>query len=351
VEQKYIDGELHREEVYKQIENDNKIFFNFYASQVHESRFVGKLDSLTKLGLRNKVPIAYVPIFGAIMTGESKQKSWQSDAQSGSDSVCRWIREIGQMKNIKCVILHVDSRGGAAIAGSAIHESIRRLRENDIKVVAIMSNVAASAGYMVCTPCDKIICSPLTVTGSIGVFVLKPVLDKFWDMFGMTFDRWSQNPENSTFASDIKHWTEKDFKRVEENVDECYDMFKKMVAEGRGMSLEEVENLAKGRVHTGEKAKNINLVDDFGGLEEAIGHAKELCEIKDDDFKILAFPKKTTILEQIMQRKTPRHSDDFNAYFEPAPFDFSFIRMFSNWIFELQRPQQIRAEMTAPTII
>jgi len=312
LERKFLDGFKYRDEIYDAFKEKSLLYFNIYAKKTYKSIFVSQGDALSQTfpSYFNSVPIAYIPMVGAIMQGKSKPESWNDSPSTGEVSVCRWLREIRLLDHIKCVLLHVDSPGGDSNASSQILREIRKLKEKGVKIVTLMSGVAASGGYHVSCGSDLIIANPLTITGSIGVFILSPNLEKLYNYWGVTFGRLSSNIENSTLISSIRSWSQNDYEKMNEFCDDVYDMFKKDVAGCRNMAVEEVEKVAQGRVWMGMKAKELNLVDRFGGFHTAVEACKELIGVE-KDVKILKFPKKKSFFEGLMS-KPARNSDDFN---------------------------------------
>jgi len=183
--------------------------------------------------------------------------------------------------------------------------------------------VAASGGYHISCGSDLIVANPLTITGSIGVFVLSPNVEKLYNFWGVTFDRLSSNLENSTLMSSIRSWSEKDYGKMNAFCDNVYDMFKGDVASCRNMAAEEVEPIAQGRVWMGSKAKEINLVDQFGGFNAAVEACKELIGVK-GDVKILRFPKEKSFLDKLMS-KPARNSNDYENISSDMSYSESYI--------------------------
>jgi len=181
------------------------------------------------------------------------------------------LQKIEEDKNVKCVILRVDSPGGSATSSETILEECKHLSK---PLVCSMSNAAASGGYYVATNCDRIFALPNTFTGSIGVFGIKFDFTGLASQYGVKVQNISNGPLsscNSLFQPLTKEM-EINFRR---NVDRIYDYFKEIVSLGRGMTMDEVEAIAQGRVWTGEQALQVGLVDNLGGLDRAIAYAKK----------------------------------------------------------------------------
>lgn len=217
-----------------------------------------------------------------------------------SDDICKLFREVRNDKNIKTVVFRVNSPGGSALASDEIWREVKLTNEKK-KVIISMGDLAASGGYYIAAPGSYIFADPLTITGSIGVFGMIPYTGKmFENKLGMTFDRIQTN-QHSVLTTNRKLTTE-EFDLIQRNVDGIYDQFKSRVAEGRNMTKKDVNVIGRGRVWTGSDAQKIGLVDELGGMKDAIEYAAKQAGIKDK--KVVYYPKVKEdkwgeILEQI----------------------------------------------------
>ena len=216
-----------------------------------------------------------------------------------SDEICQLFKDARNNKAIKTVVFRINSPGGSALASDEIWREVKLT--NDVKkVIVSMGDVAASGGYYIAAPAFKIFAQPNTITGSIGVFGVVPFTGKMMEnKLGLTFDRASTN-KHSIMTTNRK-LTESEMSLIQEGVDDIYDLFKSRVAEGRGMTKEEVGVIARGRVWTGRDAKRIGLVDELGGIEDAIKYAAKQADIK--DIKTLYYPEvKEDKLEALIEQ-------------------------------------------------
>ena len=216
-----------------------------------------------------------------------------------SDEICQLFKDARNNKAIKTVVFRINSPGGSALASDEIWREVKLT--NDLKkVIVSMGDVAASGGYYIAAPAFKIFAQPNTITGSIGVFGVVPFTGKMMEnKLGLTFDRASTN-KHSIMTTNRK-LTEDEMSLIQEGVDDIYDLFKSRVAEGRGMTKEEVGVIARGRVWTGRDAKRIGLVDELGGIEDAIKYAAKQAGIK--DIKTLYYPEvKEDKLEALIEQ-------------------------------------------------
>ena len=195
-----------------------------------------------------------------------------------SDKVAKYIREARLDDNIKTIVLRVNSPGGSALASDIIWREVI-LANKSKKVVVSMGDVAASGGYYISTAASHIFAEPTTITGSIGVFGIIPYTGKFFqDKLGITFDKVTTNKHASL---SLNHkLTPEELILIQKQVDKIYTDFLRKVSEGRRMKPELVHRYARGRVWTGSDAKKIGLVDELGGLNDAIAYAAKQAKIE-----------------------------------------------------------------------
>lgn len=204
-----------------------------------------------------------------------------------SEEICKLFKEVREDENIKTVVLRVNSPGGSALASDEIWREVKLTNEKK-KVIVSMGDLAASGGYYVSAPASYIFAEPMTITGSIGVFGMIPYTGKmFENKLGLTFDRVATN-KHSVMTTNRK-LNEDEMLVIQKSVDDIYDQFKGRVAAGRGMTKEQVNVIGRGRVWTGRDALKIGLVDELGGMKDAISYAADKAGIKDQ--KVVYYPK------------------------------------------------------------
>ncbi len=209
-----------------------------------------------------------------------------------SDKICKYVREAREDKTIKTIVLRVNSPGGSALASDEIWREVQ-LANKTKKVIVSMGDVAASGGYYIASPADRIFAEPTTITGSIGVFGTIPFIGKMLEnKLGLTFDR-AQTNKHSVMSLNRK-LTPEEFGIIQTEVDAIYAQFLNRVSEGRGISVEKVNEMARGRVWTGTDAKRIGLVDELGGIKDAINYAAKKAGIDKKDVTIRYWPAKKT---------------------------------------------------------
>lgn len=203
-----------------------------------------------------------------------------------SKEICELFREARNNKSIKTIVFRINSPGGSALASDEIWREVK-LTNKTKKVIVSMGDVAASGGYYIAAPASYIFAEPTTITGSIGVFGMIPYTGAMLEnKLGITFDRVATNKH--AVLTTNRRLTEEEMSMIQKSVDEIYVDFKTVVAQGRGLTMAQVQQIARGRVWTGVDAKRIGLVDELGGMKEAINYAAKQAKIK--KVKLLYYP-------------------------------------------------------------
>ena len=220
--------------------------------------------------------IAVVVARGTIVDGE------QPPGLIGGDSTSRIIKEAHEDENVKAIVLRVDSGGGGVFASEIIRQELIKAKEKGIKVVASMSNVAASGGYWISANADEIWASHNTITGSIGIFGMIPSVEKSLDHIGIHTDGVSTGKLDADFDP-TKSLDPMLANIIQAEIEYGYDQFISLVSESRGIDKKQVDKIAQGRVWAGKTALELGLVDKLGNLKDAIDRAAELAGI--DNFR------------------------------------------------------------------
>jgi protease-4 len=242
-----------------------------------------ELAAYTPPSVSLKAPlIAVVGGEGAIVTGGSESGSpFSSPPGFASDAIARAILDAGENDKVKAIVFRVDSPGGSPTASDQIWRAIERVQEDGKPVVVSMGSLAASGGYYVSTGADYIMANRSTITGSIGIFGGKLALEGAFNKIGITFDTVSVGGDFAD-AYGTGTFTQAQEAEVRAWLKRGYDRFVGIVADGRGMTVDEVNTVARGRVWSGEDALQQGLVDQIGGFMDAIEKAKELGGIESD---------------------------------------------------------------------
>jgi len=245
--------------------------------------------------------IAVVYATGTIVSGNSGY-SPTDGILMGGDSVASDIREARRDSSIRAIVLRIDSGGGSVVGSEVIRREVELARDAKPFVVS-MSDTAASGGYWIATPANKIVAEPNTITGSIGVLTGKLNLAGLYALLGFSTD-YVATSDNATLFSDQQNFTPQQQAYIQKSLQETYSQFTQGVAKGRGLTVEAVDKIGKGRVWTGAQAKELRLVDELGGLDRAIGVAKDLARIPaSESVRIVRFPKEQSIFQWLLSRE------------------------------------------------
>src|SRR5690606_32455107 len=202
-------------------------------------------------------------------------------ATAGADTIINLLHSAREDDRVRAVVLRLNTPGGSAAAAEEIGVEIRRLREAGKPVVASMGDTAASGGYWIAALTDHIVASPATLTGSIGVIMELTNLEGLYERLGIEVET-IKSGEHKDIGSPTRELTEEERALLQGLIDDIFDQFVTVVAEGRGLSRQEVLALADGRVFTGRQALAAGLVDSLGGLNDAVEIAAELAGIEGD---------------------------------------------------------------------
>jgi protease-4 len=243
-----------------------------------------------------------------------------------SQKICKYLREARLDKNIKTIVLRVNSPGGSALASDEIWREVK-LANQKKKVIVSMGDVAASGGYYIASPAARIFAEPTTITGSIGVFGVIPFTgNMLQNKLGLTFDR-AQTNKHAVLSTNRKLSPE-EFATIQEEVDAIYLDFLNRVSTGRGMTVEAVNAIARGRVWTGTDALNIGLVDQLGGIKEAINYAATQAGIKDQKIRYWPEKKEDPIFELIEDLTKEEQASIKSSYSEmPESLKFYYQQL------------------------
>ncbi|MCL4163878.1 UNVERIFIED_CONTAM: hypothetical protein GTU68_024977 [Idotea baltica] len=212
------------------------------------------------------------------------------------------LKKLRKNDKVKAIVLRVNSPGGSVISSDAIWHEVERIQEDGKPVVVSMGDLAASGGYYIACGSDKIFSQPTTITGSIGVFMMMPnTRGLMEDKLGITFDTVS-TAKYSTRLNGIYEPNQAESIALQNSVDNYYQIFLQRVAEGRNMTVEQVHEVAQGRIWTGKKAKEIGLVDEIGELDDAIAAAADMADI--EDYRIYEYPQMKNQWEQLIEQFT-----------------------------------------------
>jgi protease-4 len=296
VKLKLIDGIRYQDEIRTLIKeklqiSENKkipvISIENYATSHKSKRIFNDLQNLN-----HPQQIAVIYADGNIMSGENNR------GVVGSITTSHALRIARENKNVKAIVLRVNSPGGSALASEVILRELY-LSAQVKPVIASFGNVAASGGYYIATAATKIYAEPSTITGSIGVFSLIPNFKGFLNnKLGISFENVKTN-DYSDFGSSTQALKSFEKQHLQKQLKRVYQTFKGHVGQGRSLSEAQVEDIANGRVWTGTTAQKIGLVDELGGLNDAINEAAMMAEIS--DYQLLKLPLEDTPFNRFLK--------------------------------------------------
>ena len=293
LEKGLVDGLLTREEL------QQKLCDLYSAEKFDDIKAIqfpdyAKVKSTPNIKAEKKVAVIYAE--GNIVDGNEKQ-------QVAGDRFAEIIADVRKDSTVKAVVLRVNSPGGSVLASEKIKAEIELLKKRGVPVIASYGDYAASGGYWISAGCDKIYSNATTLTGSIGVFSMIP------DISGTLKDKVHINitPVNSNSHADMygmmRPLDKAELDYMQASVENIYEKFTGLVAEGRGMTVENVDAIAQGRVWTGAEALEIGLVDEIGTIEDAIIYAAMSIDGVSclEDVQVQAYPKPMTALESLLE--------------------------------------------------
>src|SRR3984885_3415337 len=298
---KLVDAVAYRDEVYGDVkskagEGAELLYLDKYLSRAGRPHDHGKT-------------IALVFGVGAVTRGKSDYDPVQGNQNMGSDTVAGGIRAAVDDKDVKEILFRVDSPGGSYVASDTIWREVVRARQAGKPVIVSMGNLAGSGGYFVAMGADKIVGEPGAITASIGVLGGKMLTSGLWDKVGLSWDEVHQG-ENATMFTGTQDYTPAEWARFEAWLDRVYVDFTGKVADGRKLSKDKVLEIAKGRIWSGQDAKNLGLVDELGGYDTALRLAKRAGAVPaDEEVRVVVYPRPKGFLESEFGWRHPDNSE------------------------------------------
>jgi protease-4 len=291
VKYKFVDQLVYKDEMIDALKSKLGIETKDEIQYVTLSKYKDAKTADSKIKFsKNKIAIVYA--VGAIEGGEG------DDLTIGSERISEAIRQARNDSNVKAIVLRVNSPGGDALASEVIWREVA-LAKKTKPIVVSMGDYAASGGYYIACAANKIIASPTTITGSIGVFGMIPNLQKlFNNKLGITIDTVMTN-KNAISISGNRPLSSYQEKVIQNQIERIYATFIGHVADGRKMTVSQVDSIGQGRVWSGFDAKRIGLIDDFGGMDKAIEEAVKLAKLS--EYKVIEYPIQKDFFQQIIK--------------------------------------------------
>jgi protease-4 len=248
-----------------------------------------------------KATVAMIHAVGPIQRGRADDSPFGGSQVVGGDTLAKAIRTAAEDEDVDAILLRIDSPGGSYVASDTVWREVVKAKESGMPIIASMGNTAASGGYFIAMAADHIFAEPGTITGSIGVIsstlVAKDAFDKL-DINWVTLIY----GENGDMFSITREPTEAEMDRLSRTLDAIYEDFTTKAAVGRDMPINDMRQIAKGRVWSGIDAKRIGLIDELGGLSDAIDHTKVAMGLERDDLvHLVPYPKPKDPLESLLE--------------------------------------------------
>jgi protease-4 len=305
-----IDGELHLDQLLAR-----------HGDAVVRHADYARIDP-GEIGFEAKTHFALIYGTGTVLQGEAEDSPFSTSPVFASETISRALAEAAEDPEISAIVLRIDSPGGSALASELIWRAIGQARAMNKPVIASFSDVAASGGYYVAAAVDSIVANPGTLTGSIGVFALRPTIGGLLDKLEIGIDSLTRG-RHADFLLSSRKMSDAAHARLQTSVLDTYQLFLTRVADGRELSIEQVDAVAQGRVWTGRQALDAGLVDELGGLYTAVRRAKEAVGLEPtDDVFLVPYPKQKSLGEQILQAFQVTAMRTAGPAFEwPSPLD------------------------------
>ena len=293
-EARLVDGLRYRDEVYAEFETPD----GEEAPRLPAKRYLARAGRPDGEGER----VALIYGVGSIHRGQSGFGILSGEPTMGADTVTAAFRAAVDDEAVRAIVFRLDSPGGSYVASDTIWREVVRARRQGKPVVVSMGNVAGSGGYFVAMSADRIVAQPGTITGSIGVLAGKMITTDLWERLGVNWDEIHQG-RNAAMWSATRDFSPAQWAQVEGFLDHIYADFTGKVGEGRSLSAAQVDQAARGRIWTGEAAKELGLVDALGGLTVALDAVRELLAMPADaPIDLEVFPRPRTLPEILLAR-------------------------------------------------
>ncbi|KJS34597.1 MAG: hypothetical protein VR70_17315 [Rhodospirillaceae bacterium BRH_c57] len=258
-----------------------------------------ELEPLT--GPDDAPTIALIRVAGTIQRGTTDPSPFGAAESTGGDTAAKALRKAIDDPLVRAIVLRIDSPGGSYVASDTIWREVMRARERKLPIIASMGDVAASGGYFAAMGADRIIAQPGTITGSIGVFALKPVLSGVWDKLNVNWDR-VESGDHALLWSPNRAFTPAEQAWFDRMLDTIYADFTTKVGQSRGLDAGQIDRVARGRIFTGTQAMDLGLVDSLGGLDTAVLEAKTAAGIAEDMVvRVAPYPEPKTGFEALRE--------------------------------------------------
>jgi protease-4 len=297
---KFVDQLAYEDEVLTDLRNKLKLKEEDKINFVSLNSYYDGTTLKKDFSASDKIVVVYAE--GEINDSDSH------DAVIGGKSYVKYLRKARLDKNVKAVILRVNSPGGSAYASEQMWREIDLIKKSGKKVIVSMGDYAASGGYYISCNADQIFANENTITGSIGVFGMIPNLSGFFkDKLYITLDSVKTGP-NALGINTYFDMSPTEANMVQKSVENIYHVFTKRVADGRKIPIATVDSIAQGRIYSGKDAIKLGLVDEIGGLEDALAYTVKLTKLK--DYRLIEYPETKPPLEKFLDKLSGKDKEE-----------------------------------------
>lgn len=312
----FIDKIQYSDEFWNSVKTQIDIPLTEAVSTISLRSYVDDFQLRQLSAIDSKSKIALVIAQGSIDRGKSDEES------IGSETYVKLFQKVRQDSSIKSVVFRINSGGGSALASELIWREVS-LTAQEKPVIVSMGDMAASGGYYIATPATHIYASPMTLTGSIGVFGMSVNAENLMEKIGVTVDKVNTN-QHSDFGNIMRDLDPIEIHAIQKSVDKTYATFKQRVSDGRKLDTAAVEEIAQGRVWSGTHASVNGLVDgvEFCSLKMSLSAAQHEANLQNGDFQIEVFPKPKTLYEELLDK-----IDTKTSVFENISKDFELLQI------------------------
>jgi protease-4 len=279
---------------------DINLLANYAEPQREKVDFSNPFALLAQMGKKppasNKPAIALIHADGVIVDGEAEESLFGGGGNVGSENIRKAFRMASRDDNVKAIVLRIDSPGGSALASEVMWQAVNAAAQ-DKPVIVSVGSMAASGGYYLASAGDYIFADPSAIVGSIGVVGGKFVLHDLFDKIGIGTETISRG-KNAALFSMNQEWTDRQRRMVTNWMKQTYDQFTERVMTNRKDKIKDIDQVARGRIFLAKQARDLGMVDEIGGLTDAIAYAAKEAELKDYEIKNL--PGSKSILDLLM---------------------------------------------------
>jgi protease-4 len=296
-----------------------------YAEPQHEKLdFSNPFALLSNIGKKpresNKAAIALIHANGVIVDGEAEDGIMGASGNVGSENIRKAFRMASRDDNVKAIVLRIDSPGGSALASEVMWQAVNAAAQ-DKPVIVSVGSMAASGGYYLASASDYIFADPSAIVGSIGVVGGKFVIKDLFDKLGITTETFSRGKNSGLFSMNTE-WTDRQRRMVTNWMKQTYDQFTERVMTNRKDKIKDIDQVARGRIFLARQAKELGMIDEIGGLTDALAYAANEAGLKEKEYDVKSLPGSRSLLDMIGGKAGPESDLDSRLPFK-AKFEIS----------------------------